>query len=47
MNNQVTHEVTFIFTPQPGQGEPAKLVYTTTRPATVEIPFTLNDVPLP
>jgi len=46
-NNQVTHETTLLFKPQAGQGAPAKLIYTATRPATVEIPFTLKDVPLP
>jgi hypothetical protein len=46
-NNVVTHEATLLFKPQPGQGEPAKLVYTTTRPVIIEIPFTLKDVPLP
>lgn len=46
-NNVVTHDATLHFKPNPGQGEPAKLLYTTTRPATIEIPFTLKDVPLP
>ena len=28
-------------------GEPAKLVFTGSRPTTVDVPFTLRDVPLP
>lgn len=46
-NNVVTHEMTLLFKPQPGQGEPAKLVYSASRPVIVEIPFQLKDVPLP
>ena len=33
--------------PAEGAGEPAKLVFTGSRPAMVEVPFTLKDVPLP
>jgi hypothetical protein len=33
--------------PQKGQGEPAKLVYTVSQSVTIDIPFTLRNVPLP
>ncbi|MBL8796971.1 MAG: hypothetical protein JNM56_23925, partial [Planctomycetia bacterium] len=46
-NNQVSHELTLHFKPQAGQGEPAKLVHSGTRIAQIEIPFSLQDVPLP
>lgn len=42
-----TQEVTLTVQPQAGQGAPAKLVFNGTRHATVEIAFTLKDVPLP
>jgi hypothetical protein len=35
------------FLPPPGRGEPARLVYLGRRIITVEVPFTLKDVPLP
>jgi hypothetical protein len=40
-------EFTLVYRPDPGQGEPARLVYTGRRTATIEVPFTLKDVPLP
>jgi hypothetical protein len=46
-NNQVSHELTLHFKPQPGQAEPAKLIHSGVRLAVVEIPFSLKDVPLP
>jgi hypothetical protein len=33
--------------PQKGQGAPAKLAYTISKPATIDVPFTLKNVPLP
>jgi len=46
-NNQVSHELTLHFKPQPGQAEPAKLIHSGVRLAVMEIPFSLKDVPLP
>ncbi len=40
-------EQELLFTPNPNQGAPAKLVYMGRRVMTVEAPFTLKDVPLP
>lgn len=34
------------FQPRPGDGEPARLLYAGKRPAVVEVPFVLKDVPL-
>jgi hypothetical protein len=45
--NGKTWEFTLVYQPGAGQGEPARLVYTGRRSATVEVPFTLKDVPLP
>jgi hypothetical protein len=46
-NGQVTEEMTLVYRPNPGQGEPARLVLNGHRAVTVEIPFTLRNVPLP
>ena len=46
-NNVITQELTLVFKPQDGQGEAAKLHYSTTRLVSIELPFTLNDIPLP
>jgi hypothetical protein len=40
-------DFTLVYRPAAGQGEPARLVYTGRRAATVEVAFTLEDVPLP
>jgi hypothetical protein len=40
-------EFILAYRPGPGQGEPSRLIYTGRRSATVEVPFTLKDVPLP
>ena len=43
-----TYNITVAFrTTAEGMGEPAKLMFTGSRPAMVEVPFTLKDVPLP
>lgn len=44
--NVVTHDLTLHFKPVEGQGKPAKLLYSTMRVLTLEIPFALKDVPL-
>src|SRR5262249_42382281 len=44
---KVTHETTLTFQGKPSQAPPSKLVFKTTRLTTLEIPFTLKDVPLP
>ena len=41
------YQVTATFKPTEAGQEPARLVFTGTRPETVEIPFALKDVPLP
>jgi hypothetical protein len=43
----INYEYTMLYRPQKGEGEPAKLVYSGVRTATIDIPFTLKDVPLP
>ena len=40
-------EFTLVYRSDAGQGEPSRLVYTGRRSATLEVPFTLKDVPLP
>src|SRR5207253_9039621 len=40
-------EFTLHYRPSPGQGEPSRLIYTGRCSTTVEVPFTLKDVPLP
>jgi hypothetical protein len=43
-----THNITVAFrTTADGAAEPAKLMFTGSRPTMVEVPFTLKDVPLP
>jgi len=43
-----TYNITVAFrTTAEGMGEPAKLVFTGSRPTLIEVPFTLKDVPLP
>jgi hypothetical protein len=44
---KLTHETTLTFKAMPGQGPPSHLIFRTTRLTTLEIPFTLKDVPLP
>jgi hypothetical protein len=39
-------EITATFKPADAGQEPARLVFSATRPATVEIPFTVKDIPL-
>lgn len=46
-NNFVTHEYTLTYQPQNDQGDPAKLIYSGSRTATIDVPFSLKDVPLP
>lgn len=45
--DKMTYEYTFTVRPQKGKGDPAKLVFTGSRVAIIEIPFTLKDVPTP
>src|SRR5439155_227842 len=40
-------DFTLVYQPTADQGEPARLVYTGRRTVTLEVPFTLEDVPLP
>lgn len=40
-------ELALVYHPQKGQGAPAKLALSATKSVTVEVPFTLKDVPLP
>jgi hypothetical protein len=44
---KLTHETTLTFKAKPDQGPASKLIFRTTRLTTMEIPFTLKDVPLP
>jgi len=44
-NGPATQELTMVFRPQDGQGEPARLVLSGQRPVTVPVPFVLRDVP--
>jgi hypothetical protein len=39
-------EVTLVFKPHPKQGKPTKLVFSGSRQVTLEVPFTLESVPL-
>ena len=43
----LVQEFSLTYRPQREQGEPARLVFNGTRTATVDIPFTLRNVPLP
>jgi hypothetical protein len=45
--NVLTATYTMICQPGKGQGDPAKLVYLGRKRVTIDIPFTLKDVPLP
>jgi hypothetical protein len=45
--NGWSQEYHLTYSPQQGQGDPVKLVYTGPRTVTLEVPFTLKDVPLP
>ncbi|MCI0463458.1 MAG: hypothetical protein L0Z62_41500 [Gemmataceae bacterium] len=47
VNGVATQELTMIFRPEDGQGEPARFVLTGQRPVTVQVPFTLQNVQLP
>ena len=42
-----TRQMTLLFRPGAGQGEPARLVLNGRRRETIQVPFTLRDVPLP
>jgi hypothetical protein len=44
--NTILWEYKFTCKPQKDQGVPAKLVFNGTRTVTVDVPFTLKDVPL-
>jgi hypothetical protein len=44
---QATHTITYLFHPQAGQGDPARLTISGQRLVTFRVPFTLKDVPLP
>jgi hypothetical protein len=47
LNNGIsTQEITIIFSPQSGQGEPERLVLYGSRPITVTIPFSFENIPL-
>jgi hypothetical protein len=46
-NGVATNELTLTFRPHKEQGEPAKLVYSSKRVVTIEVPFMLKDVPVP
>jgi hypothetical protein len=46
-NGNFTQELTLVFRPQAGQGEPASLVLTGQSPVHVVVPFRLENVPLP
>src|SRR5262249_27756437 len=43
----VNQEITLVFRADNGQGEPARFVLSGRRPVTVQVPFTLQNVPLP
>lgn len=43
----VTQELTILYRANPGQGDPTRLVLNGMRPAQVELPFTVRNVPLP
>jgi hypothetical protein len=47
MGNLTVHYYTFTAAPAQGQPEPAKLAFYVKRTVTVDVPFTLKDVPLP
>ena len=44
--NRVVWQYTFALPEQKGQGAPAKLVYSGSKLVTVDVPFTLKDVPV-
>jgi hypothetical protein len=46
-NNVFTQELTMLFRPHEGQGEPARLVLTGRRTANVQASFRFENVPLP
>jgi hypothetical protein len=43
----VVYDLTLVFKPHEGQGQPARLVYSSMRVVTLDIPFVLKDIPLP
>jgi hypothetical protein len=45
--NGIVQEIDTVYYPRAGQGDAAKVVYSNRRIVTVEVPFTLKDVPLP
>ena len=47
LGGTVTRESTLTYQPQKGQGDPSKLIFSGSRIVTVDVPFTLKDVPLP
>jgi hypothetical protein len=46
-SNGTSWDFTLLLRPRPDGGEPTRLVYVGRHSATVEVPFTLQDVPLP
>jgi hypothetical protein len=46
-NGVATEQMTLTFPRRNGHGDPAKLVYSAPRRATIEVPFTLRDIKLP
>jgi hypothetical protein len=47
LDKGIRHDLNLVYQPLPNQGAPARLLYKGRRTVTVEIPFTLRDVPLP
>jgi hypothetical protein len=47
LNKGIRHDMTLLYQPPPDQAPPARLLYVGRRIVTVEVPFTLKDVPLP
>jgi hypothetical protein len=47
VNGVATQEITVVFRAANGVGEPARMVLQGQRPTTVQVPFTLHNVPLP
>jgi hypothetical protein len=47
LDRGIRHEFTLLYDLAPNQPPPTRLLYTGRRTATVEVPFTLRDVPLP
>jgi hypothetical protein len=47
LGKRLRHDFTLLYQSQADRGPPAKLVYLGRRAVTIEVPFTLRDVPLP